>query len=54
MDRQEYARRADALKQRLWRTALCYLSDEQAALEAVDSAVYKGLFQHLADPHSHQ
>ena len=42
-DRQEYARRADALKQRLWRTALCYLSDEQAALEAVDSAVYKGL-----------
>lgn len=43
MDRQEYARRADALKQRLWRTALCYLSDEQAALEAVDSAVYKGL-----------
>ena len=43
MDRQEYARRADALKQRLWRTALRYLSDEQAALEAVDSAVYKGL-----------
>ena len=43
MDRQEYARRADALKQRLWRTALCYLNDEQAALEAVDSAVYKGL-----------
>ena len=33
MDRQEYARRADALKQRLWRTALCYLNDEQAALE---------------------
>ena len=43
MDRQEYARQADALKQRLWRTALCYLNDEQAALEAVDSAVYKGL-----------
>ncbi len=43
MDRQEYAQRADRLKARLYRTALCWLGGEAAALDAVDTAVYKGL-----------
>ena len=42
----EYARRAHALRQKLYKTALLYLSDEASALEAVDEAVYKGLRNH--------
>ena len=42
----EYARRAHALRQKLYKTALLYLSDEASALEAVDEAVYKGLRSH--------
>lgn len=39
----EYARRAEALRPRLFRTALLYLGDGSAAEEALDEAVYKGL-----------
>ena len=43
MEWREYARRAEALGPRLFRTALLYLGDESAAEEALDEAVYKGL-----------
>ena len=43
MEWKEYARRAEALKPRLFRTALLYLGDESAAEEALDEAVYRGL-----------
>ena len=46
MTDKEYARRAHGLRQKLYRTALLYLSDESSALEAVDEAVYKGLRGH--------
>ena len=39
----EYAQRAMAEKERLYRTALLYLGGEAAALDAVDEAVYRGL-----------
>ena len=39
----EYAQRATAEKERLYRTALLYLGGEAAALDAVDEAVYRGL-----------
>lgn len=42
MSEQEFARRAEALKARLYRTALLYLGSETAAVDAVDEAVYKG------------
>ena len=38
----EFARQAEGLKARLYRTALLYLGSEHAALDAVDEAVYKG------------
>lgn len=43
MTEQEYCRRAEALKPRLYRTALACLGGESAAIDAVDEAVYKGL-----------
>ena len=43
MEWREYARRVEALKPRLFRTALLYLRSESAAEEALDEAVYKGL-----------
>lgn len=43
MTQEEFAGRADALKGRLYRTALLYLGREADALEAVDEAVYRGL-----------
>ena len=39
----EYLEQAEAMKARLYRTALLYLGSESAALDAVDEAVYKGL-----------
>jgi len=39
----EYAQRCEAVKARLYRTALLYLGSEALALDAVDEAVYKGL-----------
>ena len=43
MDKEEYARRAEALRPRLYRTALCYLGRQQDALDVLDEAVYRGL-----------
>lgn len=43
MTEQEYCRRAEELKPRLYRTALACLGGESAAIDAVDEAVYKGL-----------
>lgn len=42
MDEQAFARQAESLKARLYRTALLYLGNESAAIDAVDEAVYKG------------
>lgn len=42
MTEQEFIRRAEALKERLYRTAVLYLGSESAAVDAVDEAVYKG------------
>lgn len=42
MDEQTFARQAETLKARLYRTALLYLGSETAAIDAVDEAVYKG------------
>lgn len=38
----EFARRAQLLRIKLYKTALLYLGDEAAAMDAVDEAVYKG------------
>lgn len=43
MEWKEYVRRAEALRPRLFRTALLYLGDASAAEEALDEAVCKGL-----------
>lgn len=43
MDHDEFARRAEALRARLYRTAYLYLGSEADALEAVDEAVYRAL-----------
>lgn len=43
MDRQEFAARTQALRQRLYRTAFLYLGREADALEVVDEAVYQAL-----------
>ena len=42
MSEQEFVRQAEALKTRLYRTALLYLGNETSAVDAVDEAVYKG------------
>ena len=39
----EYLQQADAMKAKLYRTALLWLGSESAALDAVDEAVYRGL-----------
>lgn len=46
MDQQEFVRRTQAARMRLYRTALAYLGGEAAALDAVDEAVYQA-FRHL-------
>lgn len=46
MTETEYCTRAEALKPKLYRTALLYLGGESAAVDAVDEAVYKGLLAH--------
>ena len=43
MDREMFASRVDAMRQRLYRTAYLYLGLEADALEAVDEAVYQAL-----------
>ena len=42
MGEQEFVKQAEALKARLYRTALLYLGSEAAAVDAVDEAVYRG------------
>lgn len=42
MDEMEFARRCEALKGRLYRTALLYLGGESQAADAVDEAIYRG------------
>ena len=46
MTEQEYIQRAEALKPRLYRTALLYLGGEAPAVDAVDEAVYRGLLHY--------
>lgn len=46
MDQQEFIRRTEAQKARLYRAAFAYLGGEAAALDAVDEAVYQAL-RHL-------
>ena len=43
MDREEFAARVSAARDRLYRTAWLYLGSEADALEAVDEAVYQAL-----------
>lgn len=43
MDQETYARKAEALRPKLYRTAYCYLGSEAMALDVLDEAVYKGL-----------
>ena len=43
MNSQEYAVQAEAMRTRLYKTALLYLNSPSMALDAVDEAVYKGL-----------
>ena len=42
MTEQEYIRRAEALKEQLYRTAALYLGSPSDAVDAVDEAFYKG------------
>lgn len=42
MTEAEYVRRAEAIRSRLYRTALLYLGSEALAVDAVDEAVYRG------------
>ena len=43
MGREEFARRVQAVRERLYRAAYLYLGSEADALEAVDEAVYQAL-----------
>ena len=43
MDKEEFAARTEAVRQRLYRTAYLYLGSEADALEVVDEAVYQAL-----------
>ncbi|WP_295579038.1 sigma-70 family RNA polymerase sigma factor [uncultured Oscillibacter sp.] len=43
VSQEEFARRAEAVRGRLYRTAYLYLGSEADALEAVDEAVYQAL-----------
>ena len=50
MDHDEFARRAEALRARLYRTAYLYLGSEADALEAVDEGVYQALRAECVPP----
>ena len=43
MNNEEFARRVEAVRTKLFRTAMVYLGSEALALDAVDEAVYKAL-----------
>lgn len=46
MTEQEFIGRTEALKKRLYRTALLYLGGESMALDAVDETVYRGFLSY--------
>lgn len=46
VNHEEYAKRIEEIRGRLYKTALLYLGSEALALDAVDEAVYKGLCNH--------
>ncbi len=46
MTEQEYAHRAEEVKTALYRAAYVYLGSADAALEAVDEAIYRGFLSH--------
>lgn len=52
MNNEEFAKRIEEIRHRLYKTAFLYLGSESLALDAVDEAVYKGLRAHrkLRDP----
>ncbi len=43
MDKDEFAQRTEALRPRLYKTALMYLGNSSEALDALDEAIYRGL-----------
>lgn len=52
MNNEEFAKRVEAVRTKLYKTALTYLGSEAMALDAVDEAVYKALcgFRKLRQP----
>ncbi len=46
MNHEEYARRIEEIRTRLYKTAYLYLGSETLALDVVDETVYKGLLNH--------
>lgn len=46
MQNEEFAKRVEAVRGKLYRTALTYLGSEALAMDAVDEAVYKALCSH--------
>ena len=46
VNHEEYAKRIEEIRGRLYKTAFLYLGSEALALDAVDEAVYKGLCNH--------
>lgn len=46
MNNEEYAKRIEAIRGKLYKTAFLYLGNETLALDVVDEAVYKGLCGH--------
>ena len=46
MNNEEYAKRIEEIRERLYKTAFLYLGSQTLALDAVDEAVYKGLCNH--------
>lgn len=46
MNNDEFAQRVEAVRSKLFRTAMLYMGSESLALDAVDEAVYKALCGH--------
>ncbi len=47
MSNEEYAKRVEEIRGKLYKTAFLYLGSESMAIDVVDEAVYKGLRSHL-------
>lgn len=43
MDMHTYAEKVEAIRPKLYRTALCYLGSQSMAIDVLDEAIYKGL-----------